>query len=378
MMQNTPSPAKKRNRFYPLLLLITLLFLVGVFAGNYILKRHIRTYEANHPQTAARKAFTRLYQQQDYTELMHFDALAKQNAGGQRAVPADYLKNYLSGKTLSYAPDSSDAQSCTYTVSADGTPFSSFTLSFSHKASGGQYWVLTDAHLMLQGNQEVTVRVPHGMTPIVNGEVLTEQYRTGEQALQTPIREYLPDSLDTSQLYFDLYTYGSLYCTPQVLLQGADDTQYEAIPDADDPSCYYYDVFPCSCTKEEADVMTSAALQAQKAVEDYFSSDKTYEEIADKVLNNPKAPAKQEIMARQTNGNAVPAHDSVTYPEEDGAQQVTHLYRYDQYTYSCRVKLTRVLTDSQTGEKSVLQSDCVLVMVDPGDGIYRIYSRIFL
>lgn len=368
---------QKNRRFWALWFSVTVLLLVAVLLTVYLLQNRVKRYEMAHADAAAADIFADLLAETDLPDaketqtetlyrLLKLDTAIRSS---DLQATATYTSQYLSSHTLSYGRTDGRDGAVKYTVSASDTPILSFSLISNHTTGR---WELSDAALLLQGPRSIRIRAPMGMTPVVNGELLSDFDIV--QTITPQLDAYLPAGVDASALTFRVYACTGLFSVPQVLLQDANGVQYAAAPCADNGDDYYYNTFPASQPLPNGG---AELIQAVQAIDLYFAADSSYRQVLDVVIENDASPMYQQLNAsdqtQSGNGTAlsdIPAHDGVQFSNA----VVGNAYWFDASTYLCRIQMTQIFSNLTNGTQQMVQTDRVAVMVDPGDGIFRVYA----
>lgn len=373
----TVQDKQKNRRFWILWFSVSALLIVAVLLTVYLLQNRVKRYEMAHADAAAADIFADLLAETDLpnaketqTEtlyrLLKLDTTIRSS---DLEATATYTSQYLSSHTLSYGRADGRDGAVKYTVSASDTQILSFSLIANHTTGR---WELSDAALILQGPRSIRIRAPMGMTPVVNGELLSDFDIV--QTITPQLDAYLPAGLDASALTFRVYACTGLFSVPQVLLQDANGVQYAAAPCADNGDDYYYNTFPTSQPLPDGG---AELVETVQTIDLYFAGDISYHQVLDNVIENDASPMYQQLNSSdQTqggNGTAfsdIPVHDGVQFSNA----VVSNAYWFNTSTYLCRIQMTQIFSNLTNGTQHMVQTDRVAVMVDPGDGIFRVYA----
>ena len=368
---------RDNRRFWIIWLCVTAGCLLVVVLSLCLLQSRVRQYESTHADAAAADIFADLVgtansvdagekQTEMLYRLLQLDTVVPSN---EIDAAVSYVASYLSVNPCSYRRVDGRDGAVRYTLFAADTAVLSFSLAFEEAR---ERWTLSGAELLLQGPRSIRIRVPLGMIPVVNGKVLSD-FDVIE--LITPTLEpFLPAGLDVSALRFCVYVCEGLFAVPQVLVQDEYGNQYAAVPCANNSDFYYYDTFPAAVPLSDGG---AAVMQAVQTLDLYFAGDLTDREVLPYVIENNSSPILQRIRNDDGTENMdgtlttpVPSHNDVQFTNAATGSA----YWFDEYTYFCRIKMTQILLDDTTGMQHMISTDRVAVMIDPGDGRWRVYA----
>ena len=320
--------AKKLPKFY---LVLIICWAVALF----IAWGYLADYESVQPKYVAEDVFEKYFETGDYLSIIKHSSLNKSKFETDEML-ADYIFSLTEGKELSYYSISSgmDKGSAKYAVKyTDGDKeikFASFTLSVRDEKSekGFSKYELDGFELFYSADTSVNIKVIKGAVPYVNGVALDESHII-EDNVSHESNAHMPEGVDG--IKFTVYCLDGLTTAPEVKVCDADGNEIE-LGFVESDNLYYTKLVYDEVLKAE---QSEFVIEAAKKFAAYMQNDTTLAKL------NPyfeKGTALYNSI-RSTLQWAVIDHDS--YDFED--VEATDFYRYDENTFSCRVKLTHIL-----------------------------------
>ena len=355
---------KKMPKFYLVLIICWVIALAALAVGLFIAWGYLADYESVQPKYVAEQVFEKYFETGDYLSMIKHSSLNKSKYETDQML-ADHISSLTEGKELSYYSVSSgmDTDSAKYAVKyTDGEKdykVASFTLSVSDEKSekGFSKYVLDSFELFYSADASVNIKVIKGSVPYVNGILLDESHIT-ENNVPHESNAHMPDGVEGIE--FTMYSLDGLTTEPDVKVCDADGNEME-LGFVEGDNLYYTKLVYDEALRAE---QSEFVIEAAKRFAAYMQNDTTLTKL------NPyfeKGTALYNSI-RSTLQWAVIDHDS--YDFED--VEATDFYRYDENTFSCRVKLTHVLKRKRLEDyRDTMDATFYLRMVN---GKYLIYD----
>lgn len=362
-MQND---AKKMPKFYLVLIICWVVALAALTAVLFVVRDYLADYESVQPKYVADEVFEKYFVSGDYLSLIKHSSLNESKFESDEML-AEYISSITDGKELSYHNISSGMDTdvskyiVKYTEGEKDIKVASFTLSVSDEKSekGFKKYELLDFELFYRSDISVRIKAIKGAVPYINGVMLDSSYII-EDNVPHETNAHMPDGVEG--IKFTIYEVDSLISAPNVKVCDAEGNELE-IELAKSDDLYYYTklVYDEVLEAEYSDFV----IEAAKSFASYMQNDTTLQKL------NPYFEKGTELYKsiRSTLQWAVIDHDS--YDFED--VEASNFYRYDENTFSCRVKLTQVLKRKRLEDfRDTMDATFYLRMVD---GKYLIYDR---
>lgn len=356
---------KKLSKFAVIMIICWAAALAALAVCMLILRSYLADYESVQPKYAAEKVFSEYFSPVDYEALLEYadESLTKFN---KKEALVAYLSTLTDGKELSYHNVSTgvDADAAKYIVkySEDGQDIkiASFTLRKSDEKSpkGFSVYKLSEAELFFPASVCVQILVQNGYTPYVSGKALDESYIV-EADIPSDANAHLPEGV--GGVFFSRYEVGGLVEVPEIEIKSPageaknafldeESGCYEAVPDYDDALAEEY---------------TEYVIKAAELYATYMQNDCSFGKIS------PYFESGTQLYndIRTTTTAWVIDHDSYHFEDEEASE----FYRYDENTFSCRIKLTHVLKRSRLEDYKDYVD--ITFYLRKSDGKYLIYDR---
>ncbi len=361
-MQNN---AKKLPKFYFVLIICWGVALGLLAVALLVFRGYLADYESVQPKYVAEEVFEKYFITGDYLSIIKHSSLNK-NKYETDEMLADYISSLTAGKELSYYSVSSgmDTDSAKYAVKyTEGEKdikFASFTLAVSDEKSekGFSKYALDSFELFYSADISVNIKAIKGSVPYINGVPLDSSYIV-EDDVSHETNAHMPDGVEG--IKFTMYSIDGLTTEPEVKVFNADGTRIElGLVESD--KLYYTKLVYDEALKEE---QSEFVIEAAKNFAAYMQNDTTLAKL------NPYFEKGTELYKsiRSTLQWAVIDHDSYDFENVEASD----FYRYDENTFSCRVRLTHVLKRKRLEDyRDTMDATFYLRMVD---GKYLIYDR---
>ena len=341
------------------------LALIALFIGLMILRTYLADYERVQPKYVAEEIFEGHFVTPDYDALMELSTNNNAKFDSKEKV-AEYLTSLTNGKELSYHNVSTgvDTDSSKYIVKyeEDGQEIkvASFTLKKTDQKSekGFALYELAETELFYPAPVSVKIIAQDGFVPYVNGIALDDSYIT-EPVIESEANGHLPDGVHG--IFYRKYEVSGLIEMPDVKIKSVDGTEQPAVLGTES-GCYEIGLtYDAELEAEFSDYVKEAA----EMYATHMQNDCTFGKVAPYFEEG--TTLYNDIRTAQTLW--VIDHDSYSFEDES----VSEFYRYDENTFSCRVKLTHILKRSRLEDfRDYMDVTFYLRNVD---GKYLIYDR---
>ncbi len=356
---------KKMPRFYTALIICWIAALVLLGIALLIVRSYLADYESVQPKYVAEQVFSEYFENRSFERVLA-ESKEKKNLYESNETVAEHLKALTNGKELTYHNISSglDLDASKYIVKYsegdEDVKIASFTLTKNGKKSskGFEKYSLSDMELFYTRDNEVTLKVLKGSIPYVNGIPLTEDL-IAEDNITHESSSHLPEGV--SGILYTLYKLDGLVSEPDVKVTDSEGTELSLTYDSDG-GFYVTELVYDKALEAE---MSDRVIEAAKMFATYMQNDCTLTKL------NPyfeKGTALYNSI-KSTLQWAVIDHDS--YDFED--IKASEFYRYDENTFSCRVKMTHVLKRKRLEDyRDTMNAVFYLRNID---GAYMVYDR---
>lgn len=355
---------KKMPKFYLVLIICWVMALALLAFGLYVVREYLADYERVQPKYVAEEVFKKYFETGDYLSVIKYSSLNKSKYETDEML-AEYVSSLTAGKELSYYSISAgmDTDSVKYAVKyTDGEKdfkVASFTLSQSEEKSekGFSKYSLNSFELFYSADVSVNIKAIKGSVPYINGVPLDESYIT-EDNISHDSNAHMPEGVEG--IKFTMYTVSGLTSEPLVKVCDTDGNEIE-LGFAESSKLYYTKlVYDETLKAEQSDFV----IEAAKIFAAYMQNDAKLAKL-DPYFE--KGTALYNSI-RSTLQWAVIDHDSYGFENIE----TSNFYRYDENTFSCRVKLTHVLKRKRLEDyRDTMDATFYVRMVD---GKYLIYD----
>lgn len=330
---------KKMPRFYLVLIICWAIALTLLGAALLIVRSYLSDYESTQPKYVAEEVFGKYFSPADFEAILGFSEKNGSKFESNETLAA-YLKDLTEGKVLSYHNISSgmDLDSSKYIVKYSEemgeVKIASFTLEKTGEKSdkGFAKYALSDIELFYPAEKTVRIKVLFDAVPSVNGVALDSGYVTEEKIAHDSC-SHMPEGVEG--IYYTLYELRGLVSEPVITATNTVGEPLTVVYNEKE-NCYETElVYDEALASEQGDRVIAAAKNYAAYMQNDLSINKLtpYFEKGTELYNS----------IRSTLLWAVIDHDS--YHFED--VRASEFYRYDENTFSCRVKLTHVLKRSR-------------------------------
>ncbi|MBE6538274.1 MAG: hypothetical protein E7671_02270 [Ruminococcaceae bacterium] len=330
---------KKMPRFYLVLIICWAVALTLLGTALLIVRSYLADFESTQPKYVAEEVFEKYFSGADFEAVLAFSA-ENGSAFESNETLAAYLMELISGKELSYHSISSgmDLDSSKYIVKyseeVGDVKIASFTLEKTGEKSkkGFAKYALSDIELFYPAEKTVKIKVLQGSVPYVNGVALDDSHIKEENVAHDSCK-HMPEGVNG--IYYTVYELQGLVKEPEVAVTDTNGSPLTVFFNEKE-SCY------------ETALLYDETLMAEQS-ERVIAAAKNYAAYMqnDLALNklNPYFEKGTELYnsIRSTLQWAVIDHDSYHFEDIEASE----FYRYDDNTFSCRVKLTHVLKRSR-------------------------------
>ena len=357
---------KKLPTFYLVLIICWAVALALLASALLVIRTYLADYERTQPKHLAEKVFEEYFSDADFGAILDFSDTNDSTFESKETL-SGYLSSIVEGKVLSYhsisSGTSTDVQQYVvkYNENEKGIKIASFTLSKTGEKSkkGFDKYALEDFELFYPTPEAVAVKVPKGAVPYINGVMLDESYIT-EDNIESDSCLHMPEGVE--DIKYTIYTLEGLVSTPDVTVKSADNAPLNVFYN-EEANCYEAEpAYDEALAAEQSEYVISAA----EAYAAYMQNDIAWAKVSPYF---EKGTALYNSI-RSTLLWAVIDHDSYHFENAEASQ----FYRYDDNTFSCRVKLTHVLKRSRLEDYRDYMD--VTFYLRKIDGVYRIYDRV--
>lgn len=357
--------AKKMPRFYIVLIWCWCIALCLLGIALFIVNGYLADYESVQPKYVAEEIFNTYFQTKDYGAILEYSDINDSPFETDEAL-AEYLFELTEEKELSYHPISSGMDTgvskyiVKYNENEKEIKIASFTLALGNEKSekGFSKYELRDFELFYPENISVEIKAVRGTVPYVNGTALGEEYIV-EDDIEHESCAHMPEGVEG--IKYTLYRVDGLVCQPKL---SAKDAQGNDIKLSYAPLDGYY-VTDISYDETLAAEQSEHVIAAAQAFAAYMQNDTTIGKLS------PYFDKTTELYRsiKSTLQWAVIDHDSYHFEDAEASE----FYRYDENTFSCRVKFVHVLKRKRLEDyRDTVDATFYLHNVD---GKYLVYDR---
>lgn len=355
---------KKLPLFYKVFFLCWGIALTLLAIALVIVRTYLADYESTQPKYVADEVFEEYFCPADFKAILDFSG-EKASKFESNEVLASYLDGLTEGKELSYYNVSSglslDTSKYTVKYTEDGKDIkvASFTLEKTDEksAKGFSKYALSEFELFYPASKHVEIKATKGSLVYVNGVLLDESY-ISEDNVKHESFDHMPEGVEG--VLYTLYSVKGLTNEPTVTVTAADGTALNVKNEAED--LYVTELVYDEALKAE---QAEYVIKAAKAYAAYMQNDLAFNKVSPYF---EKGTTLYESI-RTTLLWAVIDHDSYLFEGEEASE----FYRYDENTFSCRVRLTHVLKRSRL--QDYRDNVDLTFYLRKIDGKYLIYDR---
>ena len=360
-----PNKPKKMPKFYIILIVCWILALSALAVLLINVRAYLENYESVQPKYLAQDVFDEYFREPDFKAMIEFSDLNKSKYETNEML-ASYLTELTEGKKLSYHNVSSglDLDVSKYTVkyTEDGKDIkiASFQLEKSGEKSekGFDKYALSGFELFYPAEKSVSVKVIKGATPYINGIPLEAEH-IAQDNIEHESFKHMPKG--TEGISYTLYKIQGLTTEPIIDVKDKNGIDLELFENTKE-DCYETEIIYDSELAAEQSSHVIAAAQTYAA---YMQNDAKLAKLT------PYFEKNTELYnsIKSTLQWAVIDHDSYHFENVEASE----FYRYDENTFSCRVKFDHILKRSRL-QDHVDHVDITLYLRNV-DGKYLVYER---
>ena len=352
-------------KFYIILIVCWVLALTALAIALVTIRSYLADYESVQPKYTAAEVFEKYFAPTDFEAIIKFSDLNKSEFESDETLAA-YLTSLTEGKTLSYHNISSGMDLTTskyivkYTENGNDVKIASFVLSETDEKSdkGFKKYALSGFELFYPAEKSLSFKVTKGAIPYVNGIALDESY-ISEDNIDHESCAHMPEGV--TGILYTRYTLSGLATDPIVKASDAMGNELQISFNSQE-NCYETEIVYDDVLAAEQSEHVIAAAQMFAT---YMQNDCAIGKLT------PYFEKNTELYnsIRSTLQWAVIDHDSYHFENVEA----TEFYRYDENTFSCRIKMTHVLKRSRLEDyRDTMDAIFYLRNVD---GKYLVYDR---
>ena len=325
---NNKEKKKKKSKFFKIYFGFLIAGVVLLIIAVIVLNALLRDFESVQPKYLAEKVFSDWFTggtgelvnviKEHSTEFETDEQLSH------------YIDEATSGGALSYSEISNGLNSGRkYAVKAGDKRIFTFTLNEAEERSafGFKQYVPGDIEAP-SGKLSVKCAVPDGYSLYLNGVKVGDSFRTGEKR-KIDLFEYLPETVNAPEQ--NVYQIDGLFCTPVVTSDNgsgiAAEVKYNEKEGVYEAGLVY--------DAELEDQFSDYVIEAAEAYAAYMQNDASFRTVAQYLDSD----SELYELTRTTQTGFVWDHEGYEFSEESASEFI----RYDENTFSCRVKLTHTL-----------------------------------
>lgn len=356
---------KRLPKFYLILIICWVVALAALAICLLTIRSYLADYESVQPKYVAEDVFQQYFKKSDFAAIIAHSGLNDSKFESDETLSA-HLASLTEGKELSYHNISSgmDQSESKYIVKySDGDTeikIGSFILKKTSEKSkkGFAKYALDSFELFYPTNESVTIRVTQGAIPYINGVALDESYIT-EDNIEHASCAHMPEGV--SGIKFTVYYLEGLTTAPEISIKDASGNELDFSYNSAEGR---YET-PIAYDEALAVEQSEHAIAAAQTLATYMQNDCTLGKLT------PYFEKGTELYnsIRSTLQWAVIDHDSFHFEDVEASE----FYRYDENTFSCRIKLTHVLKRSRL-EDYRDTVDAIFYFRNV-DGKYLVYDR---
>ncbi len=326
---------KKMPRFYSALIVCWVIALSALVIGLLFLATYLKDYESVQPKYTADEVFREYFEKKNFTYVLDHPSVKLGSYETKDSIGA-YLSALVGENELSYHNISSgmDLDTSKYIVKySEGerdVKIASFELVKSGEKSpkGFDKYALAGFELFYPAEKSVALKVTKGSVPYINGIPLDDGC-IKEEGIEHENNAHLPEGV--SGIFYTLYYVDELTSTPSVTVKNAEGADIPLFFNNEE-NCYETELVYDEALAAE---MGERAAEAGKILATYMQNDCKIAKVTPYFEKG--TPLYKSITS--TLQWAVIDHDSYTFEDIETSE----FYRYDENTFSCRVKMTHVL-----------------------------------
>ena len=320
---------KKLPLFYKIYFSVIAVVLVATVIGLWWLWGVLKDYEESQPKHVADAIFEKYYTSGDFSALAA--KCAEDNPFESADVISKYLNDNYKGAEMTCTSGAMKDGLPTYIVKVGDYKVSSFTLKEKEKNSRGWEMYEEGTFEVYYTTDALTIIVPTGYSVEVEGVALDESFVT-EKAIPSAEAEYLPEGV--TGITYVKYEIQGLLDDPDIRVTGADGRVAECTYEESDKAYHTYPLFDETLEKELKDYVIEAISQytLMMSADGYWGNVKKYFDPDSQIYEDTYESAQYTWT--------VIDHDSAEITDAEAS----HFLRYSDDIFSCRVKMTNVLT----------------------------------
>ncbi len=354
---------KKMPVFGKICLISTAVFLIALGVWLYFLYGWLGDFEASQPKYVVEDTFEKYFASFDAAEYVQLCGVDEDSFEKKEDVIA-YLKSVTDGKEITCKKVASGLEGGQkyMVIASDGekeTKFASFVLTEKEGKGSFSSYVAGNFEIYTDSENTVYVEAPKGYKVEVNGKELSEKY-IQEKDIPTPSCDFMPEGV--SGLLYTKYALRTLGAEPEIKVfdkNGAEaplekeEKKYKATPVYDQELAEEYSEW----------VLEGSVLYARYSQYDEFVNKVSFKEVAP--YFDPGSELYESI--RTLENDFVQYYDRYEFEDKSAGE----FLRYDENTFSCRVKYTQYMYSKNDVYTEEIDQTLYLRNVD---GEYLIYK----
>ncbi len=319
---------KPKSRFFKIYIGVLIFCGVLLIAAVIVLNALLRDFESAQPKYVAEEVFAQYFTEDTGAIVRTIKSTATEFESEE--MLKEYVDGAMSGGSLTYNEISNGLEAGKkYVVKSGGKSVFNFTLDLLDERSSFGFKKYKFGEIQTpSGKVSVKCAVPEGYSLYLNGVRVGPDYLTGEHR-NIDNFEYLPDDIAAPKEA--IYEIRGLFCEPEVTADNGKGKEAR-IEYLDDEGLF--EVGLVYDEELEAE-FTDYVIEAAEAYAAYMQND-SYFRAAAKYLD-PSSEIYE--LTRTTVTGFVIDHNGYSF-ENESASEFT---RYDDNTFSCRVKLKHLL-----------------------------------
>ena len=339
--------------FLGVLIAAVLLLIAAIIVVHFLL----RDFEAAQPKYVAQQVFSD-YFTGDGAAAAKLISLNQFPFDSEEQI-GEYVKNALSQDNITYYEVSNGLEAGRrYTVKSGDKRLFTFTLDERSEKSSFGFVQYELGDIIVNGSCSVKVRIPDGYSLYLNGIQVGSEYIT-ESGIVSDVFEYVPQGIKLPTE--NVYTVNGLLVAPEITADNG-----EGIPTSvsfdEEKGEYVAQWIYDDDLKEKFSTYVIEAAQAYAA---YMQNDYGFRRVAEYLDPN----SELYTLTRNTITGFVIDHDGFSF-EDESAGEFT---KYDDDTFSCRVKLTHRLR--KAGNTDYVEYLDVMLFLHKVGEDYLIFDR---
>lgn len=348
-----------RSLFFKIYITVVITAVLLLCAAIVVVHFLLRDFESVQPKYLAEEVFNEYFAPNTVSVAERIDLTGHPFEGEEQALA--YAEKALSGDEITYSEVSIGLEAGRkYSVKSGDKKIFSFELDENEEKSKFGFITYRLGKIEPVFREKVTVRVPTGYHVYINGIRADGKYITESGVVDEELSEYLPDGVAAPT--DDIYTVTDLLVAPEVLVTDPDGADVPAEFDADSRTYTAVRKYDEQLKAEFSDYV----IQAAEAYAAYMQNDASFRNVATYM-----DPASElYAVTRATLTGFVIDHNGYSFEDESADEFV----RYDDSTFSCRVKLKHIL--HKTGSADYVEYlDIVFFYHLDADGDYSMFDR---